>query len=141
VGRDLRQEGLARHRPGNRKAAGASRCWCNVPAVDRPIYARTTEVVCCLAVSLVPAETTGLIELIGKIDRHACIGPIEYRRDRQRRHGKEIGCTLFDCEERGVGIGTDVTVAAAAATAITQCLAAGGLARCCRQRVKLWRLL
>jgi hypothetical protein len=45
------------------------------------------------------------------------------------------------CARSGVlGIGTDVTVAAAAATAITQCLAAGGLARCCRQRVK-WRLL
>jgi hypothetical protein len=46
------------------------------------------------------------------------------------------------CARSGVlGIGADVTVAAAAATAIAQCRAAGGPARCCRQRVKLWRLL
>jgi hypothetical protein len=46
------------------------------------------------------------------------------------------------CARSGVlGIGADITVAAAAAAAIAQCRAAGGPARCCRQRVKLWRLL
>jgi hypothetical protein len=46
------------------------------------------------------------------------------------------------CAKSGVfGVGADVTVAAAAATAIAQCRAAGGPAGCCRQRVKLWRLL
>ena len=39
------------------------------------------------------------------------------------------------------GIGADVTVAAAAANAIALCRAAGGRARCCQQRVTLWRLL
>jgi len=46
------------------------------------------------------------------------------------------------CARNGVlGVGADVTVAAAAANAIAQCRAAGGTARCCRQRVTLWRLL
>jgi hypothetical protein len=46
------------------------------------------------------------------------------------------------CARSGiVGIGADVTVAAAAQTAIAECRAAGGSGRCCRGNVKLWRLL
>ena len=46
------------------------------------------------------------------------------------------------CARSGVvGVGADVTVAAAAETAIAECRAAGGSGRCCRGNVKLWRLL
>jgi hypothetical protein len=46
------------------------------------------------------------------------------------------------CTRSGiVGIGTDVTVAGAAKTAVKLCRAAGGSASCCGRSVTLWRLL
>lgn len=56
-----------------------------------------------------------------------------------------VPATLYavraSCARNGAtGIGTDVTVAAAAETAITECAAAGGSRRCCRAGVTLWHL-
>jgi hypothetical protein len=45
------------------------------------------------------------------------------------------------CPRSGAtGIGSEVTVAAAAEIAVAECMAAGGSRRCCRAGVTLWHL-
>jgi hypothetical protein len=56
-----------------------------------------------------------------------------------------VPATLYavraSCVRTGaIGIGTNVTVAAAAEIAVTECTAAGGSRRCCRAGVTLWHL-
>jgi hypothetical protein len=56
-----------------------------------------------------------------------------------------VPATLYavraSCTRTGAtGVGTNVTVAAAAETAVAACAAVGGSRRCCRAGVTLWHL-